>query len=236
MIWPFFRRKKAEPPRITLTASIHVAEEAPELTEARYSATAHAQGDDYAAAVADLERVRDMETAGGGEPQSHSEIRRAKYLQKAGRGPEGWRIFEDLRSRHRDNLWVAIDVLDAMRLHLQREGEAGKAVAYGVAHRLARVKLYREMKAEAEAALAGSIESYGSERLEDMIRRNHHASVELADRWIAELTDPADVERLAKTLSKKAGTPDTAASLTLDISRHIERGTDPFDYLQSGGR
>src|SRR4051812_17473517 len=234
MIWSLFRRRKPKPPAITVTASIHVVEEPPELTEARYSATAHAQANDYAAAVADLERVRDMETAGGEEPQSHSEIRRAKYLQRAGRGSEGSRIFETLLSRHRDNLWVAIDALDAMRLHLQREGQAAEAIAYGVAHRLARVKLYRSMKAEAEAAQAGPIESYGSEDLEDMIRRNHQASVELAERWIVELTDPAEVERLAKTLSKKAGRADAAASLILDIGRHIERGTDPFDYLQRG--
>ena len=65
MIWSFFRRNKPEPLAITLTASIHVAEEAPELSEARYSATAHAQANDYAAAVADLERVRHMETDEG---------------------------------------------------------------------------------------------------------------------------------------------------------------------------
>lgn len=231
MIWSFFKRKKPEIPAITLTASIHVREEPPELTDARYSATAHAQTNDYAAAVADLERVRAIETSEGEDAQSHSEIRRAKYLQKAGRGPEGWAVFEGLLSKHRGNLWTVIDVLDAMRLHLQREGEADRAVAYGVAHRLARVKLYREMKAQAETALAGPIESFGSAQLEDMIRKNHKASIDLAEKWIGELTDPAEVEKLAKTLCKKAGKPEEAAQQAVDLTRHIERGTDPLDYL-----
>ena len=76
-----------------------------------------------------------------------------------------------------------------------------------MAHRLAPVKLYRGMKAEAEAALARLIESYGSMGLEDMIRRNHQVSIELAERWIAELTDPADVEKLSRRSARKPGRP-----------------------------
>lgn len=232
MAWSLFKRKKPDPPHITFTATLQHVEEPREMTQARHAATTHGRAKDYSAAVADLELVHGIETANGDAPQWHSEIRRAKYLQKAGRGVEAWEIFENLLAHHRADLWISIDVLDAMRLHLQREDKADRAIAYGVTHRLARVKLYRGMKAEAEEALAGPIESYGSENLEDMIRRNHQSSIESAEQWISELTDAAEITKLATTLCKKSKTPEAAKDLANDVLNLVEHRTDPFDYLE----
>ena len=154
MVWSIVRRFFSPQPTVTMTAQHHV--EAPEVTNARYAATAHAQSGDYGKAIVELERVHQLETEGGEEAQVHSEIRRAKYLQKAGQGDEGWRIFVGLLNRHGGEPWTSIDLFDAMRLHLQREGNASEAIAYGVAHRLARVELYRAMKARSRSGFEGS--------------------------------------------------------------------------------
>lgn len=233
MVWSIFRRLFSPQPTLTMTLQ-HQVEDS-EITEARYAATAHAQSGDYEKAVAELERVHQLETASGEDPQIHSEVRRAKYLQKAGDGDEAWRIFVKLLERHGCEPWAAIDLFDAMRLHLQREGKAGEAVHYGVAHRLARVQLYRAMKSDAEAALSGPIESYGSKRLEGMIRKNHKSSIEIANTWLKELTDPIDLGKLATTLCKKAGVPDQAGRVVDRLTHEIDRYTGPLDYLQSEG-
>lgn len=159
MVWSLFRRFAKPEVEVTFTATVRVQEEDPELTKARYAATAHAQLGDYTAAVADLERVHDLETADGSDADCFSEIRRAKYLQRAGQGDKAWQVFRSLLARHGKEPWTAIDLLDALRLHLQREGKAGEAIHYGVAHRLARVELYRAMKADAEAALAAQLKA-----------------------------------------------------------------------------
>lgn len=220
---------------VTVSTSVHVHVEDPEITNARYAATAHSQSGDYGKAAAELERVHQLETAGGEEAQTHSETRRAKYLQKAGQGHDAWRVLVGLLDRHVGEPWTIIGLFDAMRLHLQREGKANEAIPYGVAHRLARLELYRAMKADAETALQGPIEAYGSENLERMIRQNHQSSIESADTWLKELSDSADISKMSLTLCKKANCPDKAEELAEEITREIGRQTGPFDYLDAEG-
>lgn len=233
VVWSKIRQLFSPQPTFTMTVQQQVEDS--EITDARYAATAHAQSGDYRKAVAELDRVHQLETAGGEEPQIHSEIRRAKYLQKAGDGAVAWRVFLGLLNRHGGEPWTIIDLFDAMRLHLQREGKANEAIAYGVAHRLARVQLYRAMKADAEAALKGPIEAYGSANLERMIRHNHQCSIVSADTWLKELSDPADISKMSATLCKKAGSFDKAESLAEQITKEIENRTEPFDYLDDKG-
>lgn len=214
-----------------MMVNVCVQQEPLALTAARQAVTELSRENDYAAAVVELERIRCMETAGGEDAPSHSEIRRAKYLQKAGRGAEGWQIFECLLTSNRHNLWVVIDVLNAMRLHLQRENQAEQAIRYGVAHWLARVCLYRDMKLEAEAALAGPIKSDGSEDIEDLRRQYDQSRIITAECWINELVAIDQVEKFVAALCKKAKKPDAVERLTADVMNCIERGIDPFDYL-----
>lgn len=221
--------------RVEVSSGIYVQQEDPEITRGRRAATIHAQAGDYTAAVADLERVRNLECADGSNADCASEIRRAKYLQKAGRGYEAWQIFQRLLAKHRNYAWLIIDLLNAMRLHLQREGRPSEAIHYGVAFRLARIKLYQEWKTEAQTALASPVESYGSKDLEKLIRENQRGDIELCDRWLGELTDIADIKKLAKTLCKKAGEPEQADALVERLEREIERRTGPFDYLEAEG-
>lgn len=235
MLWSLFRRKPKPQVKVTLTTSVAGPQEGAEVTRARYAATAHSQAGDYEAAVADLQRVHDLEVAEAGEPDCTSEIRRAKYLQKAGNGDEAWRIFQGLLARHQRNEWLAIELLDAMRLHLQREGKAADAIHYGVAHRLARVALYRDWKRNAQADLKKPVESYGSPELERLVRQNQHRDVQLCDRWLDELTDAADVKKLATTLCKKAKTPEEADPLASRLQADIASDRDPFAYLSAEG-
>lgn len=216
-------------------AAIGGIDETNEITRARYAATAQSQVGDYDAAVANLQRVHDLEVAEAGEPDCTSEIRRAKYLQKAGKRDEAWRIFEGLLTKHQRDEWLAIDLLDAMRLHLQREAKAAEAIHYGVAHRLARVALYREWKRKAQAELKKKVESYGSPELERLIRENLRRDVELCERWLSELTDAADVKKLATTLSKKAKIPEEADALASRLQAAIVSEHGPFDYLSGEG-
>ena len=204
--------------------------DSPEVAAARRAATEHARNGDLAAAIAELDRIHALELAETGTTKPHSEIRRAKYLQKDGRGREAWPTYETLLADHRDNPWIVIDVLDAMRLHLQREGRGDHAIRFGVAHRLARLKLYRAMRTEAAAT---PIETYANRELEDLIRQNNAATSELANRWITTLTSPAEIEHLAKTLSAKAGNAKAASHLAIEIARQIEQETDPFEFLTS---
>lgn len=207
-------------------------DDVPQITQARRNATAHAQAGDYSSAIADLERVREFETAGGSEPEFSSEIRRAKYLQKGGRGDEAWRVYRQLMIRCANDPWTMVDVFDAMRLHLQREGQAGEAIPYGVAHRLARIKLYREWRREALTALSGPLESYGIEKLDHMISANRQSEIDLSDTWLRELTDPAEVRKLASSLCKKAGVPHRTNELAEHISGLIAQQIGPFHFLQ----
>ncbi|MGZ2411283.1 tetratricopeptide (TPR) repeat protein [Sphingomonas sp. F9_3S_D5_B_2] len=209
--------------------------ESPEIVRARYAATAHSQAGDYEAAAADLQRIHDLEVAEAGEPDCTSEIRRAKYLQKAGQGDQAWQIFQRLLKKHQRDEWLAIDLLNAMRLHLQREGNPAAAIPYGVAHRLARVALYRDWKRKAEADLRKPVESYGSADLERLIRENQHRDVELCDRWLAELTDADDIAKLTTTLCKKAKVPEQAEALAGTLHNNIASELGPFAYLPAEG-
>lgn len=226
------RERPSLEPEITITARVIMQEESPEVGAARRAATAHARAGDYNAAVSYLERLRELHISAGSPPDCAVEIRRAKYLQKAGRGLEAWQIFLHLLNEHGDD-WLLIDVLDAMRLHLQREGQPSEAITYGAAHQLACVAIYRKMRAEAQAALAGPIEARGSEDLERQIRRNHQSSIELADKWLSELTDPAHLTALAMTLCKKAGMPERVERLVEHLVHEIEQQTEPLDYLNA---
>ena len=83
-----------------------------------------------------------------------SRIISTSLSEKDGRSAEAWAIYVRLLDES-DSAWIDVDVLDAMRLHLQRDGQAERAIDFGIAHRVARVSLYREMKREAEEALNG---------------------------------------------------------------------------------
>jgi hypothetical protein len=234
-LWDWLEGLRERPslgPELTITARVIMQEESPEVTAARRAATAHARAGDYNAAVSYLERLRELYISAGSPPDCAVEIRRAKYLQKAGRGVEAWQIFLQLLNEHGDD-WLLVDVLDAMRLHLQREGQSTEAITYGAAHHLACVAIYRKMRAEAQAALAGPIEAWGSEDLERQIRRNHQSSIDLADKWLSQLTDPADLTALATTLCKKAGMPEQVNQLVEQLGHEIERQTRPLDYLKA---
>lgn len=221
--------------RVEVSVGVDLQHEDPKITRGRRAATAHAQAGDYAAAVSDLERVRDLESADDSEPDCVSEIRRAKYLQKAGRGGEASEIFHRLLKKHRKDAWLTIDLLNAMRLHLQREGKAGDAIHYGLAFRLARIKLYRDWRAEAQTALANPVESCGMKDLEKLIRENQRRDVELCDKLLGELLDSTDIQRMVATLCKKAGVPEHAESLVERLNRGIEQQIGPFDYLRAEG-
>lgn len=225
-----------EPPlRVTISASVYVEHEDPELTRARKAATTHGQVGDYEAAVADLERVHELETRDGSSANCTSEIRRAKYLQKAGRGDEAWQLFKQLLEVNQGNPWLLVDLLNAMRLHLQREHKAQLAIGFGIAMRLAQVKLYRDWLREAEAAVSAPIQSHGSEELERLIIQNRERDIEICNKWLAQLTDPTDLTALVRPLCKKAASPDQTERLVSELQAEIERGTLPLDYLKAEG-
>lgn len=68
-----------------------------------------------------------------------------------------------------------------------------------------------------------------------MIRKSHQSSIEIAERWLSELADPAEVRKLATTLCKKAAAPEQTDTLIERLNRDIEGQTGPFDYLKAEG-
>lgn len=220
-----------------MTFSVGIVPPTPEQEaawEKKREATALIRAGDTSGAVKALEEAQSLE----GDPQSHDEIRRAKYLQKDGRSMEAWAIYVRLLDVS-DSSWIDVDVLDAMRLHLQRDGQAERAIDFGIAHRVARVNLYRDMKREAEEALKGPIPDHLRELgddawasdLWDRQRANHRSSVEFADKWIADLTDPADVAETVAKLAKKANLPERIPALVEAITKAIETGQSARDCL-----
>jgi tetratricopeptide (TPR) repeat protein len=225
-----------EPPlSVTISASVYVQDEDPKITRARKAATAHGQLGDYGAAVADLERVHELETSDGSSANCTSEIRRAKYLQKAGRGEEAWQLFKQLLEDNRRDPWLLVDLLNAMRLHLQRENSAKDAIVFGIAMRLAQVKLYRDWRREAEAALVAPIQSYGSKELERLTIQSRERDMEICNKWLAQLTNPTELTALVRPLCKKAGVPDQTERLVSELQVEINRATRPLDYLEAEG-
>lgn len=204
--------------------------------EKKREATALMRAGDTGAAVKALEEAQTI----GGERQSHDEIRRAKYLQKDGRPAEAWMIY--LRMIDESNsAWIDVDVLDAMRLHLQRDGQAERAIHFGIAHRLARISLYRDMKQQAEVSLNGPIPDYlkaldRSEGVFDLWERQkeqHRWSVEFAEKWIGDLTDSTDVTDAVTKLAKKAKMPHRVPELVESVFVAIESATSARDYLRA---
>lgn len=199
--------------------------------EKKREATALIRSGDTSGAVKALEEAQSLE----GEPQSHDEIRRAKYLQKDGRSAEAWAIYVRLLDES-DSAWIDVDVLDAMRLHLQREDQAERAIDFGIAHRVARVNLYREMKREAEEVLNGPMPesmkafSRGSDLWERQ-REHHRSMVEFAAKWIADLTDPTDLADTMTKLAKKAKLPERIPALVEMITAAIETDRSVRDCL-----
>jgi len=226
-----------------ITLSVRMSEPTPEQ-EASYAlkrdATTLSRSGDMAGAI---EALEEAQRVSGEAPQPHDEIRRAKYLQKDGGGAEAWDIYQRLLSASKSG-WVDIDLLDAMRLHLQREGRAAEAIHYGIAHRLARIALYRGMRAEAEAAIAGpmpdALAPLGDRELDDLfdsaslwerIKANHRTSIEIADKWLTELTDRDAITKATTTLAKKAGELDRVDALVTSTFAAIEAKTAPRAYL-----
>lgn len=217
-----------------ITFSVGIAPPTPEQEaawEKKRVATALTRLGDTSGAVKALEEAQSLND----EPQSHDEIRRAKYLQKDGRSAEAWAIYVRLLNES-DSAWIDVDVLDAMRLHLQRENQAEQAIDFGIAHRVARVNLYREMKREAEEALNGSMPesmkalSHGSDLWERQ-REHHRSTVEFAAKWIADLTDPTDLADTMTKLAKKAKVPERIPALVEAITEAIEAGRSGRDCL-----
>ena len=199
--------------------------------EKKRQATALIRSGDTTGAVKALEEAQSLE----GDPQSHDEIRRAKYLQKDERSAEAWAIYVRLLDES-DSAWIDVDVLDAMRLHLQREDQAERAIDFGIAHRVARINLYREMKREAEEALNGPMPesmkafSRGSDLWERQ-REHHRSTVEFSGKWIADLTDPTDLADTMTTLAKKAKLQERIPALVEAITVAIETGRSARDCL-----
>lgn len=233
---------RREPERETfeaggITFSVGMVPPAPEQEaawEKKREATALIRSGDTSGAVKALEEAQSLE----GEPQSHDEIRRAKYLQKDGRSAEAWAIYVRLLDES-DSAWIDVEVLDAMRLHLQRDGQAERAIDFGIAHRVARVNLYRDMKREAEVALMGpipeSLRALGDDvwasDLWERQRKNHQFSVDFAAKWIADLTDPTDLADTMTKLAKKAKLPERIPALVGAITEAIETGRSGRDCL-----
>lgn len=231
--------RRIAPMSLNITAHMVMNEPSDELCALWSEATAAASQKDYARAVAAMERVREIQIEEDGEPRINDEIRRAKYLQFANRGTEAWELYSVLIEKYENNEWLIIDLLDAMRLHLQREGNSARAINYGVAHRLARVRLYRNMKLEAETAPPNErfdfLDKAAQAQMDKTYAQLNQSSAELGDRWIAELTDPKEVQKLATGLCRKAGTPDRAQELANTVLAKIESEEGPFDHLTSVG-
>lgn len=204
--------------------------------EKKREATARSRAGDTCGAVRALEDAQALE----GEPQPHDEIRRAKYLQKDGRAAEAWAIYTRLLEQSASP-WIDVDVLDAMRMHLQRDGQAERAIDLGIAHRVARVNLYRDMKREAEEALEGPIpdclralgDDAWASNLWERQRENHRFSVDLADKWISNLTDPTDLVSMVTKLAKKASAPERIPALVEAVTSAIVSGKSARDCLSA---
>ena len=136
--------------------------------------------------------------------------------------------------RHALDPWI-IDVLDAMRLHLQREGQGGEAIAYGVAHRLARIKLYKEWRYEAEKDLSVPFKGLGTETLSHTARANKQNEIDSSDTWLRELTEPTEVKKLAASLCKKGGVAHRTDDLAKHIGDLITQNIGPLRFLQIEG-
>lgn len=230
---------KCEPERETfeaggITFSVGMVPPSPEQEaawEKKREATALIRVGNADAAVKALEEAQTLE----GDPQSHDEIRRAKYLQKDGRSMEAWAIY--VRLLHESvSAWTDVDVLDAMRLHLQRDGQAEQAIYFGIANRVARVNLYRDMKRDAEAALSDPMRGHfkALTRSADLWERQSkhlRSTVEFADKWIADLTDPADVADTVSKLAKKAKLPEHIPALVSKMTDAIESGRSARNCL-----
>lgn len=202
----------------------------------RREATARSRAGDHAGAVAAIEQAQ---LVAGGVPAVPDDIRRAKYLQRDGRGAEAWDIYCRLFAASA-SAWDDVDLLDAMRLHLQRENEGKRAIAFGIAHRLARIALYRAMKLDAETAIAGpppehvqSIEhpELRGKSLWERMKDNHRNSIVTAETWIAELTDAADLEKFVQGLLKKAGNLDDLECWAAMLRRGIDEHISARDFL-----
>jgi hypothetical protein len=161
------------------------------------------------------------------------DIRTAKYLQAEGRGGEAWEMLAGLLDNS-ESIWFDINVLDAMRLHLQREGAASRAIHYGIAHRLARVQLYREMAAAATRVLE-SEESPPNDAFERELWVDHRTlqshHLRSARQWLSELETTDAVAALIGKLHRKAGSADPTPTL-LKAMHAIETGTTARDYLR----
>ncbi len=229
----------------SITISVEVVPPTPEQEaswERKRQATALSRAGDTGGAVAALDDALKLE----GEPQTHDEIRRAKYLQKDGRTAEAWAIYVRLLNES-TSAWVDVDVLDAMRLHLQRDDQAERAIDFGIAHRLARVNLYRDMKREAEEALSGPMPAQLRELAKDpddlwasdlwkRQKEQHRSSIEFADKWINDLTDPVDLADTITKLAKKAKALDRVPALMEAITTSITSGKSARSYLPDNDR
>ena len=220
-----------------ITFSVGIVPPTPEQEAAwdkKREATALIRAGDTGGAVKALEEAQSLE----GEPQSHDEIRRAKYLQKDGRAADAWAIYVRLLAES-DSAWIDVDVLDAMRLHLQRDGQAERAIDFGIAHRVARVSLYRDMKREAEVALGGPMPDYmkslgQSARASELWERQkeqHRSSIDFAEKWISDLSDPTDVTDTVTKLAKKAKVPERVPELIARTFAAIESGVSARNCL-----
>jgi hypothetical protein len=205
-------------------------------------ATSLSRAGDTGGAIAALEEAQRIS---GEAAQVPDEIRRAKYLQKDGRADEAWAIYAGILEASQSS-WTDVDVLDAMRLHLQRDNQAGLAVHFGIAHRLACIELYRNMRREAEHALEGpmpdALKPIGDAALDmlldgnrtwERMKDNHRFSIELADKWLGDLTDPGDLRRSIEALAKKAGLAEHVPALLQAVVEAIALERRARDWLST---
>lgn len=200
------------------------------LTEA----TAHKDAGSVTKAVEALEDARNAVDPADQNMVTAVSIRTAKYLQRDGRGVEGWAMLAKLLDAS-SSVWHDIDVLDAMRLHLQREGEAGRAVHYGIAHRLARVQLYCGMAMSAKSMLENDTKPPRDQferGLWEGRRTLSEHSLRSARQWLSELETVDAVAELVGKLLKKAKQTEHAPAVLLTALTAIQTDMKPRDYLR----
>jgi hypothetical protein len=160
----------------------------------------------------------------------YEKVEEGKRLAKEGKADAASLKFGDaLRS---ESLWLIVEALDAMRLHLQRSDQGREAVAYGIAHRVARVQLYRAMHDDDVADLDWPVEGEGwwiklLTRSQELARNN----LAFSEKWIRELSDPEDIDKLVSKLDSKAGWNLDRANLVAAIVSAIDGHTTWRDML-----
>lgn len=153
----------------------------------------------------------------------YEKIEDGKRLAKDGKPDAAALKFADaLRS---ESLWQIVEALDAMRLHLQRVGQGREAVAYGVAHHVARVQLYRAMHDDDLADLEWPVAGEGwwvklLTRSQETSRNN----LAFSEKWLRDLGDSEGIANLVAALDSKAGwdldRPKVTAMITSAIECH----------------